>query len=54
VDEFLGKNDGLVVAELEMESEDYKFENPDWLGEEVTYNREYYNSDLTLNPFSQW
>ena len=54
VDEFLGKNDGLVVAELEMDSEDYKFENPNWLGKEVTYEKQYYNSHLTLNPFSKW
>jgi adenylate cyclase len=46
VDEFLGKNNGLVVAEIELKSEDEEFEKPDWLGEEVTDNPKYYNSNL--------
>ncbi len=54
VDEFLGDNNGLVVAELEMPSEEYKFETPDWLGEEVTYEKKYYNSALTEKPYKTW
>lgn len=46
VDVFHGKNEGLVIAELELESEDEQFEKPDWLGEEVTGRPEYYNSSL--------
>jgi len=54
VDEFFGDNEGLVVAELEMSDEEHNFEKPDWLGEEVTQNKRYYNSDLTKNPFKNW
>jgi adenylate cyclase len=46
VDEFHGKNEGLVIAELELSSESEEFERPDWLGNEVTGNPEYYNSNL--------
>ena len=46
VDEFLGKNKGLVIAEIELKSEDEEFEKPDWLGDEVTGNPNYYNSNL--------
>lgn len=46
VDEFQGKNYGLVIAEIELASEDEKFEKPHWLGEEVTGRPEYYNSNL--------
>lgn len=54
VDEFHGDNDGLVVAEIELGSEDEKFAKPEWLGEEVTGDRRYYNSHLTKNPFKNW
>ena len=54
VDEFLGENKGLVVAELELEHEDQPFERPSWLGEEVTGQKKYYNSQLSQHPFSQW
>ena len=54
VDEFLGENKGLVVAELELEHEDQPFERPSWLGEEVTGQKKYYNSQLSQYPFSQW
>jgi adenylate cyclase len=47
VDVFHDKNDGLVIAEIELSSENEKFEKPDWLGEEVTGKPEYYNSNLT-------
>jgi CYTH domain-containing protein len=54
VDEFLGDNAGLVVAEIELDSEDQKFKLPEWVGEEVSDDPRYYNSNLTKYPFSQW
>ena len=54
VDEFHGDNEGLVVAEIELKSEDEDFLRPDWLGEEVTGDRRYYNSMLLNNPYINW
>ena len=54
VDEFYGDNQGLVVAEVELSSEDEAFERPSWLGREVTGDRRYYNSCLLNNPFCNW
>ncbi|MDR1755833.1 MAG: CYTH domain-containing protein [Culturomica sp.] len=54
VDEFLGENQGLVVAELELESETAVFEKPAWLGKEVTGDPRYYNASLTHTPFKKW
>lgn len=54
VDEFYGENDGLVMAEIELGSEDEAFPRPDWLGEEVTGDKRYYNSYLTKHPFNTW
>ena len=54
VDEFYGDNDGLIIAEVELSSEDEEFEKPDWLGEEITGDIKYFNSMLTKNPFSNW
>ncbi|HRI46127.1 MAG TPA: CYTH domain-containing protein [Ignavibacteriaceae bacterium] len=54
VDEFYGENEGLTVAELELSSEDERFEKPSWLGEEVTGDVKYYNSMLMKNPFTKW
>jgi len=54
VDEFYGENEGLVVAEVELSSEDEAFEQPEWLGEEVTGDVRYYNSMLMKNPFTKW
>ena len=54
VDEFYGNNQGLVVAEVELTSEDEVFEKPDWLGEEVTSDNRYYNSMLVKHPYSEW
>jgi adenylate cyclase len=54
VDEFHADNHGLVVAEVELGSEDEAFSRPDWLGEEVTGDPRYYNSMLMKNPFTQW
>lgn len=54
VDEFLGENAGLVVAEIELPAEDTVFDLPDWIGEEVTGERRYYNSSLIRLPYSKW
>lgn len=54
VDVFAGKNKGLVMAEIELSSEEETFESPDWLGEEVTQDSRYYNSYLSKNPFVNW
>ena len=54
VDEFFGVNKGLVVAEIELESEDQAFEKPSWVGEEVTGDPRYYNSSLVANPYTTW
>jgi len=54
VDEFLGENAGLVVAEIELASEDQAFARPGWLGEEVTHDARYFNSSLLRNPYSRW
>ena len=54
VDEFLGENAGLVVAEIELPSEDAAFDKPDWIGQEVTGEKRYYNSSLIRFPYSQW
>lgn len=54
VDEFLGENKGLMVAEIELKSEDETFTIPNWIGEEVTGEEKYYNSNLTLLPFKNW
>ena len=54
IDEFEGDNAGLVVAELELPSEDHSFQMPDWLGREVTEEQRYYNHALSLKPFKDW
>lgn len=54
VDEFAGDNAGLVVAEVELHSEDQAFERPAWLGEEVTADARYFNSALSRHPYRQW
>lgn len=54
VDEFLGANAGLVVAEIELASEDEAFDKPDWIGREVTGEARYFNSNLIRHPYSQW
>lgn len=54
VDEFLEENQGLIIAEVELTSEDEEFEKPDWLGEEVTGDVKYYNSMLSKQPYSKW
>jgi len=54
VDEFLGDNSGLFIAEIELKSEDDFFELPDWVTKEVTDEEKYYNSNLTINPYKNW
>lgn len=54
IDEFYGDNQGLIIAEIELNSENETFEKPTWLGAEVTGNAKYYNSYLSKFPFSTW
>lgn len=54
IDEFLGANAGLMVAEIELPSVHTAFERPAWLGEEVTHDVRYYNFKLAVNPWSVW
>jgi len=54
VDEFFGENEGLIIAEIELDSENEVFEKPDWLGSEVTGKVKYYNSQLIKKPFKFW
>ena len=54
VDEFHGDNDGLVMAEVELKSENEPFESPDFIGKEVTGDRRFYNSHMRKNPFKLW
>ena len=54
VDEFHGENEGLLIAEVELESEEETFEKPDWLGSEVTGDERYYNSFISMKPYKLW
>ncbi len=54
VDEFKGENEGLIIAEIELRSEDQPFDIPEWVGEEVTGDPRYYNSNLIRHPYSTW
>ncbi|MEO6135508.1 MAG: CYTH domain-containing protein [Ginsengibacter sp.] len=54
VDEFLGDNTGLIVAEIELTSEDESFGIPAWIANEVTGGEKYFNSSLTINPYKNW
>ena len=54
VDEFRGPNEGLVVAEIELQHELAIFPKPDWLGAEVSHDLRYYNNNLVSHPFQQW
>ena len=54
IDEFHGENEGLIVAEIELESETQTFDLPTWLGAEVTHDARYFNSSLIKLPFSKW
>ena len=54
IDVFKGDNAGLVVAEVELNSQDQSFESPEWLGEEVSHDPRYYNVNLTKHPYKNW
>lgn len=54
VDEFFGENEGLMVAEIELQSEDEPFAKPDWVTDEVTYDKRYTNSNLSKTPYTKW
>ena len=54
IDEFYGENEGLTIAEIELSSETETFEKPHWLGEEVTNDKQYYNSYLSNKPYKNW
>ncbi|RAJ17736.1 CYTH domain-containing protein [Olleya aquimaris] len=54
VDEFFAKNEGLILAEIELTSEKESFSKPKWLGKEVTGDVKYYNSQLSKTPFKKW
>ena len=54
VDEFLGTNQGLTIAEIELNAENESFEKPNWLGKEVTGDIKYYNSQLSNHPYNTW
>jgi CYTH domain-containing protein len=54
VDEFFRENQGLIVAEVELAREDQEFPKPDWVGEEVTGDPRYFNSNLIKNPYTNW
>lgn len=54
VDEFFGENAGLVVAEIELESEGQAFAKPEWVGDEVTHDARYFNANLLRHPYSRW
>lgn len=54
IDEFHGENEGLVIAEIELNNENESFSLPEWVGEEVTHDCRYFNSYLIKNPFQNW
>jgi adenylate cyclase len=54
VDDFIGENQGLEIAEIELNAEEQIFEKPSWIGEEVTGQPQYYNANLVNNPYSEW
>ncbi len=54
IDEFFGENEGLVLAEIELQSEEQEFPRPDWLGKEVSNDGRYYNASLRSYPYKQW
>lgn len=54
IDEFAGANEGLILAEIELESEQQDFEKPEWAGEEVSQDHRYCNASLSRNPYKNW
>ncbi len=54
IDRFLGENEGLILAEVELENEDQRIDLPPWIGQEVTGDAKYYNANLIGNPYQKW
>lgn len=54
IDEFLEENEGLIIAEIELDSEEEDFEKPEWVGKEVSYDKKYTNGALSRNPYKNW
>jgi len=54
IDEFHGENSGLIIAEIELENENETFQKPSWIGEEVSHDIRYFNSNLYKNPYKNW
>jgi CYTH domain-containing protein len=54
IDVFHGENEGLIMAEVELEDENEAILKPNWLGKEVTGDTRYYNSYISLHPFNMW
>lgn len=54
IDVFDAENEGLILAEIELDSEEEQFEKPEWLGQEVSADKRYFNSYLSKNPFKNW
>lgn len=54
IDRFFDENEGLILVEVELNDENEAIEKPEWLGEEVTGDKRYYNSELVINPYSCW
>jgi CYTH domain-containing protein len=54
IDEFAGLNEGLIVAEVELDSVDQGFTRPEWIGDEVTDDPRYFNANLISHPYSEW
>ena len=54
VDQFMGDNEGLIIAEVEVPSEDYRFDIPEWIDKEVTGIERYYNSYISQHPYKNW
>ncbi len=54
VDEFLNQNKGLVIAEIELKNENQEFDKPSWIGEEISYDKRFYNYFLSKEPFLTW
>ena len=54
IDEFDGANAGLIVAEVELDSEDQTIELPEWIGDEVSHDPRYFNANLIAHPYTEW
>ncbi len=54
VDEFFGENQGLILAEVELQNENQQFEKPEWIGIEVTQDARYFNANLIRHPYQMW